>query len=329
MDWSLPSHVRPALPGAARHAGHDYGATAEPDWRTIDWAAELRTIEIAGRGVNYVDLNPASGERDQAPVVFIHGLGGQWQNWLENIPRIALERRVVALDLPGFGHSEMPAEEISISGYARCVDELCERLGLGPVVAVGNSMGGFIAAELAIRFPARAERIALIAPAGISSVSARRAPVMTAIRAGQAVTTFSAARHRRIASRPLARHLALAWVCRHPTRLKPDLVYEGMMRGTGKPGFFGGLEACLSYDFRDRLPEIACPVLLVWGRDDGVLPVRDAEELTRLVPHARRTILDDTGHVPMLERPETVNRLLLDFIEDQVEGEDAAVRSAA
>src|SRR5436309_12141002 len=138
---------------AAREAGDDYGATAEPDWREVEWRAHLHQLPIRGRRVNYVDIGETAG--DDAPAVFIHGLGGCWQNWLENIPRLAQERRVVAMDLPGFSFSEMPAEEITISGYGRFVNELCDRLELGPISLVGNSMGGFIAAETAIAFPSR------------------------------------------------------------------------------------------------------------------------------------------------------------------------------
>src|ERR687895_112199 len=90
--------------GRAREAGSDYGETASPDWRDIDWREHLACIEIDGTPVNYVDIG--GGERE--PIVFVHGLGGQWQNFLENLPRAAQERRVVALDLPRFGLSPMP-----------------------------------------------------------------------------------------------------------------------------------------------------------------------------------------------------------------------------
>src|SRR4029453_170081 len=121
--------AKPASPRASRRIRDGYGETAQPDWRQVDWRAHLRQVEINGRPVNYVDIG--SGSRD--PVVFVHGLGGQWQNWLENIPRVAQERRVIALDLPGFGISPLPREEITIPGYGRTVNELCERLGIGQV----------------------------------------------------------------------------------------------------------------------------------------------------------------------------------------------------
>src|SRR3954453_18489579 len=127
------SKALPATPWQASRAGDDYGATATPDWRSVDWRPHLHQMTIDGCPVNYVDY----GESDSGhePVVFVHGLGGCWQNWLENVPRVAAEgRRAIGIDLPGFGFSEMPTDEISISGYGRVVNELCDRLDIGEAV---------------------------------------------------------------------------------------------------------------------------------------------------------------------------------------------------
>lgn len=310
MAQLLPSRARPAPLRAARRAGGDYGATASPDWRDIDWREHMRSVEVAGRKLSYVDL----GEGEGSPVVFVHGLSGCWQNWLENLPRLAQERRVVALDLPGFGRSRMPAEGITISGYARCVDELCERLDLGPVAVVGNSMGGFVGAELAICFPERAERLVLVSAAGISIRHLRVAPTLTFARVGGIVGTAAGIRSRAVVLRPRLRHLALGVVFRHPTRLRADLVYEQVARGAGRSGFAPALEALISCDFVDRLPEIGCPTLIVWGSDDVLVPVEDAHEFERLIPDSRKLILEDTGHCAMLERPQTFNRCLVEFL---------------
>lgn len=303
------SRARPARRRAAGRADDDYGTTATPDWRDTDWRAHLHTAEIGGRPVNYVDV----GEAKEGTVVFIHGLSGSWQNWLENIPRFALDRRVIALDLPGFGASPMPAEDISISGYGRCVDELCDRLGLDSVAVVGNSMGGFVGAEVAIAFPQRVERLCLVSAAGISIVNLRREPLLAVGRILAAGGTMTAAQQRSVLRRPGLTHLTFAFVFRHPTRLARDLLLE-QMQGTGKPGFLPALDALTTYDFRDRLPEIGCPAFIVWGDHDMLVPVKDADEFERLIPDARKIVFEDTGHCPMLERPETFNARLADFL---------------
>jgi pimeloyl-ACP methyl ester carboxylesterase len=300
----------PAGPWQARKADQDYGRSAEPNWREVDWRAHTRQAEIDGRRATYVDI----GSGDGPAVVFVHGLGGQWQNWLENIPRVARERRVIAPDLPGFGLSEMPREKITIPGYGRFVEALLQQLELDRVDLVGNSMGGFVASEVAIQFPPRVERLVLVSAAGISNASARHTPVLTFARAATALTAFTAARHRAIASRRVTRHAALALVARHPSLLKPDLAWEALIKGTGKPGFDDALRANLEYDFRERVPEIEQPTLIVWGERDSILPVKDADAFERLIPDSRKVVMEDTGHIPMIERPATFNDLLLDFL---------------
>jgi pimeloyl-ACP methyl ester carboxylesterase len=317
MPRVFASHARPASPRRAKTAGEEYGGTAEPSWRELDWASHLRRGQFAGAEVNYVDLapeDPAAATR--APVLFVHGLGGHWQNWIQNIPRVALERRTVALDLPGFGLSPMPSEPISIPFYSRVVEALADALGLGSVALAGNSMGGSVGAELVIDFPARVERLVLVSAAGITTSNLFRAPAVTLGRAATAFTSYTAARHRQVARRPVSRHMALALVARHPSRLAADLAWEAMIKGAGKPGFEDALRANLEFDFRERLPEIACPTLIVWGEEDAVLPVQDAHEYERLLPDSRKLLMRDTGHVPMLERPGTFNDVLMEFLDE-------------
>jgi pimeloyl-ACP methyl ester carboxylesterase len=322
----VPASSRGSLPSA-----DGYGVTARPSWRDIDWPAHVHRTRLGGADVAYVDIGPARST-DAKPVVFVHGLSGQWQNWLENIPRTALDRRVVAVDLPGFGVSGPVPGEVTIPGYGRIVEELCERLELGAVALVGNSMGGFITAETAIQFPARVERLVLVSAAGISSVDERAAPILTLGRIGAASMAAGVPYGRRIAARPGVRHFVLGLVARHPSLLAPDLAYEGFIRGSATSGFNPALRAVLGYDFRHRLPEIACPTLIVWGEQDAVIPVRDAQVFERLIPDSRKVVMRDTGHVSMAERPEAFNELLVDFLaetgsaesEEPVPGESQA-----
>jgi pimeloyl-ACP methyl ester carboxylesterase len=284
----------------------------------VDWPAHLHKVEIAGRDVNYVDI----GEGDSTPVVFVHGLGGQWQNFLENIPRTAQQRRVLALDLPGFGCSAMPADDISITGYGRCVNAFLDEVGVERAHLVGNSMGGFVTAEVAIQFPQRVDRLVLISAAGISTASADRDRVLAFGRALAASGANEAAQLKGLARRPLSRALAFGFVARYPARMKADLVYEGFLLGTGKPGFYDALRATLDYDYRDRIGEIRVPTLIVWGEKDMIVPVRDAQQYERLIDDARKVTMAETGHVPMAERPEAFNELLLEFVAETAPAED-------
>ena len=153
-------------------------------WQEVVWREHQRWTRIDGRAVNYVEIG--SGP----PVLLVHGLSGAWQNWLETIPDLARDHRVVAVDLPGFGESEMPRDKISISGYGVFLDRFMEQVGMDAATLVGNSMGGFVSAEAAIKFPHRVERLVLVAAAGISIEHRRSEPLLKAMYLGESVAQW-------------------------------------------------------------------------------------------------------------------------------------------
>jgi pimeloyl-ACP methyl ester carboxylesterase len=288
----------------------------------VDWRAHQRWVEVGGRPVNVIDVGPAEGADGGAggavgTIVWIHGLSGSWQNWLENLPFFARTHRCVAMDLPGFGASPMPAGAISISGYAAAVDELLRELGVSRAVVVGNSMGGFVGLELAIAYGTWVDKLVLVSAAGLSIEHQRNERALGLLRAGSRAlalgTGWLASRSDELARRPRSRQAMLAIVAAHPERLPAPLVSE-QLRGSGKPGFVDALDALSSYPIRDRLGEIAAPTLVVWGADDALVPVGDAWELGELIPDARVVVYEDTGHVAMLERPEAFNELVEEFL---------------
>ena len=108
-----------------------YGPVGRSAWLDVDWREHQRWVMIDGTPVNTIQLGE-QGNQAKQPLVFIHGLSGCWQNWLEQLPVLAREHRVLTVDLPGFGSSPMPAGEISISGYGRTLDRLLEQLRSTP-----------------------------------------------------------------------------------------------------------------------------------------------------------------------------------------------------
>src|SRR4051812_12053589 len=160
-----------------------YGTPGRSAWLDMDWPAVTHTATVRGSEVTYVDIGDGDGE----PMVWIHGLGACWQTWLENLPHFARSHRCIALDLPGFGASPMPAEDISIERYAAIVDELLRGLGIERAVVVGNSMGGFIATELAIRFPTVVSKLVLVSAAVFWQEYRRARPLVALAQASDAV----------------------------------------------------------------------------------------------------------------------------------------------
>jgi pimeloyl-ACP methyl ester carboxylesterase len=289
------------------------GAPAS-DWRAIDWRAHQRWELVAGRPVNTIQLGSGPA------LVFVHGLSGCWPNWLEQMAVFGADHRVVAMDLPGFGHSPGEAGEVSMHGYAQLLDELLEGLGIERATLVGNSMGGLISAELAASVPARVERLVLVSPAGISTYRNRLTTrTMPAVRRLEQVLALGAAwtasHSEELASRPRLRDVVLKGVVAHPRRLPGPLAAE-QIRGAGTDGFLSALEATLDFDLRPRLPLISCPTLIAWGTKDRLITVRDAPRFAEAIPGAREVIFEDTGHMAMLEQPARFNALLRDFLDE-------------
>jgi pimeloyl-ACP methyl ester carboxylesterase len=281
-------------------------------WLDVDWREHRRRVVVEGRRVNVVEIGRGPA------LMFVHGLGGSWANWLENVCAFAADHRVVALDLPGFGASELPRAPISIAGYARTLDALCDALAIDGAAVVGNSMGGFVAAELAIAHPRRVGRLCLVSAAGLSIQELRLEHALRALaRVERIVALYGgwiAARSSLLARRAGLRRMVLRAVAAHPELLPAPLVSE-QVAGAGRPGLLPALTAMASYPLRDRLGEIACPTLIVWGERDRLVPVGDAAEFERRIAGARKVVYPDTGHVPMLERPACFNEDLRAFLD--------------
>ena len=294
-----------------------YGPVGHSEWLDVDWSEHQRWVRVEDRWVNVVELG--SGP----PLLLIHGLSC-WQSWLENICFFARDHRVIAMDLPGFGASEPPAEPISISGYARMLDALCDALDVDSAVVVGNSMGGFIGAELAIRFPARVERLCLAPAIGLNMEHVRIERRRTIANRVENLLFFGLAwlsvRSDLPVRRAGLRSKLLSLVVAHPDQLPGALVLQ-VIRATGRAtGFAAALDAITQYPIRDRLGEIVCPTLIIWGEDDRLVPVSDATELEWLIPNSRKLIYEETGHLPMLERPARFNADVHAFLAEAPSG---------
>jgi pimeloyl-ACP methyl ester carboxylesterase len=314
--------------GGLLHPGadSDYGRRGRSEWLDFPWTRHQHRIRIDGREAQYVDAGEGPA------LVFVHGLGAAWQSWLENIPEFAHDHRVVAMDLPGFGCSERPDGDISIEYYANWVFRLLDELGIDAGAVVGNSMGGFIAAEMAIRGPERVQRLALVSAAVFWQEYRRAQPLVELARRSDAIMARALTRVTDdVATRPRLRSWALATAgFRYPHLIEKQLAHELVRSARRTDGYLPALEAMADFPLEEELPKISCPALIVWGAQDTLVPVKDAKRLEALIPGSRRVVFERTGHVAMLERPERFNRLLRDFLdEDPEQREGAAAERAA
>jgi pimeloyl-ACP methyl ester carboxylesterase len=303
--------------------GPDPYGERDPEWLGIDWRKQLRRIEVdtsglradPGRRVNPATTTVNYAERGYGPpLVLVHGLGGCWQNWLENIPHLARRWRVIAPDLPGFGDSPMPGWEISIQSYGALINALCRALDIGPVPLVGNSMGGFIAAEVTVSEPVLVRKLVLVSAAGISHARMYRAPAESVGRVARAAAPLAFRYQEQALRRPRLRNRLMRQILHRPGEVRRELLWEfieGGMRARALVEAIGGLAG---YNILDRLTDVEIPTLIVWGRNDLVVPVQDALEYARLIHGSELVVFDRCGHVPMAERPVRFNRLLDRFL---------------
>lgn len=286
----------------------DYG-NPDPEWLKIDWRQHLHRVQLPGAEVNYAEI----GEGE--PIVFIHGISGSWQNWLENLPHFGRNHRAIALDLPGFGASPMPTWPIDMPAYGRLLRDFCEKLGLGKdVTVVGNSMGGLVAAEAVLGEPNRFNRLVLVSAAGFINTWL---PHQRGVATSRAWNTFGAqvgALARFTVTHRLARWINFRFVIRYPSRLRKELLWEQVNAGVPCPGFTDALTAIIEYDARDRLEDIQIPTMIVWGFEDWVISAAAALSYHRRIPQSRLEIFEHTGHVPQMERPARFNAVVDDFI---------------
>ena len=295
-------------PEPTASAGPDPYGDPEPEWLKIDWRGHLRSTDIGGAAVNYAEIG------EGPPILFVHGLSGCWQNWLEQLPHFARGHRAIALDLPGFGASPMAPWEVSIPNYGRLLDDFSRELGLVGATLVGNSMGGFISAEASIAQPDWVDRVVLVSAAGITHARMRKEPAEVAARMAAATSPLLFRFQDGSLRRPGLRYAAFKGVFHAPHRMRPELLWEQYHGAVGAPAMVDAVRSLAGYDFTDRLERVDDPTLIVWGRNDRVVPPKDAAGYARHLNVSRTAIFDRTGHCAMLERPVRFNRLLEQFI---------------
>lgn len=262
---------------------------------------------VAGHRVRYVRAGQGP------PVVLIHGLASSIYTWKAVLPRLAADHDVVALDLPGFGGSEQPAD-LDFADLVAAVSALLDALGLERASLVGNSLGGAVAASVAARRPERVPALVLIDAAGFQRDLAD-APAVLRV----AVADPTGLLARLPFKRPLVR-LALRQVFHDDARVTDERVAE-YVAPLLRSGAVASLRSLLRTPpervehLRRALPGIRAPTLVVWGREDAWIPQAHADRFAAEIPDTRVVRLDDCGHMPQEECPAELLEVLAPFLE--------------
>jgi pimeloyl-ACP methyl ester carboxylesterase len=286
----------------------------------------MRTSTIAAAGSRIRVIEDGTGEQ---AVLFVHGVGGWAENWSEAIERVAASgRRAVAFDLPGFGDStEVDGARYfdpQAPFYPAVVDGVRRALGLERPHLVGHSLGGGIAAVTAVVHPDAWRSLTLVAPGGFGPDIALLFRVFSL--PFLHVTTWL--------PRPASAGRAVLESCFHdpskiPTHLyeeslRYDRTYAETLRVMRGVATFRGVRRSLREAWLARAGDYRGPVLVVWGRQDGIIPPSHVEALRRAYPNAELHVIADAGHLVMPEQPDAFAATLLPFLERTERGSAAA-----
>jgi pimeloyl-ACP methyl ester carboxylesterase len=259
-----------------------------------------------------------AGPKDAPPVVLVHGLGATSASFLPTLWDLARDHHVFAVDLPGFGESGKPVRPLHAPYFARWLLAFMDALRIERAHLIGNSMGGRVSLEVALRAPERVDHVALYAP----SLAWKRYRVATRL-----VRLLRP----EIAVLPLPVLHRIAVGVLRSMFAQPDRVPAAAMAGAadeflrifgsprGRIAFFHAAREIYLEDphgdrgFWDRLPYLSRPSLFIFGTHDWLVPHGFMRYVRRALPHSRCELFDNCGHVPQFEHPEKTHALTREF----------------
>jgi len=255
-----------------------------------------RYLQIGDIRTRYLDRGTGQA------AILVHGLGGSIESWTNNIEGLSREIRVIALDLPGFGQSDKPKMNYTVKFYRDFLASFIEQLQLRATL-VGSSLGGQIAAELAIARPDLVQRLVLISPAGAlpaffkGSPALKRYVMVTKARSVEQVKQALFA----VDGKPVDDAYA-------------RMVFERLsMRGAGDAFLSALAGSARASRLNRRLHKIRAATLLLWGKEDAMIPVKFVDPFMKM-KNCRIIMLEGCGHRPHVEKPALFNRIVTDFM---------------
>ncbi len=259
-----------------------------------------------GRRIHYLD------EGSGAVVVFLHGSGSGacgYSNFKNNAPElVAAGYRAILPDLIGYGYSDKPADvEYPLAFFVECVKQTLDVIGVEKYTLVGNSLGGAIALQFALDYPAQVEKLVLMAPGGLNDLPEYLAmPGMAAMFAlfGSGVPPTH---------ETMKDFFVKAFVV-NPGCVDDQLVAERLeLMKLQNPQVIKTMKVP---NLTDLLGEIKCPALGFWGMNEQMMPDSGILKLAKGMPNLRMTLVPQCGHWVMIEHRELFNRLVLDFLQN-------------
>jgi len=274
---------------------------------------EDRYTQVKGLNIRYWKIGDSG-----FPVILIHGLGASAEIWMHNIESLSQYYTVYVPDVVGFGRSEKPPGPFSPSDLTRFIGDFMDELGIEKAHLVGQSLGGGIALQTALQFPDKVDKLALVGSAGLGREVIYSLRLMSLPGIGE------------LLSRPsrIGVKIFFSLAVKNKEVLTEDFLetYYELFRLPGAQRFLlktvrgiigmrGGKDDII-LPIMTNLHKITQPALILWGKQDQILPVRHADFAHEKLPDSVLHLFDLCGHVVNLERPQEFNRIVLEFLSD-------------
>ncbi len=265
-----------------------------------------KDVTVLGFTLHYLEAGRG------APVVLLHGLGGDGSRWAPNIDVLAKDFHVFALDEIGFGQSDKPLANYHTGMLAEFLVDFLKAANVGRASLVGNSMGASVALYTAVHFPQAVDRIVLADGGGYRA---------SATAAGRGGPDSAEAQRRRQLQNSVTRAETREFfrILFHDKALVTDKMVDEQLAMRLRSAFAiakmqeageKGLGALSEEEVRG----VKAPTLILWGRYDELANPAGADRLERAIPGSKKVIIDDCGHMPQLEKASEFNRLVRDFL---------------
>lgn len=276
------------------------------------WAqAPSQFVEVNGLNIHYRDEGLHS---DLPPIVLLHGTSASlhtWDGWVEALKH---QHRVIRFDMPAFGLTGPDINNnYSIQNYAQTVVNILDKLGVDRFILGGNSLGGYVAWATAVLHPNNVAKLILVDPSGYP-LESTSVPIAF-----------------QLAQMPILNRLLEGFMPRaliqssvenvyaDPTLVTDELVdryFELNTRAGNRQALIERFRQTQPGILAKRLPEVKVPTLILWGAQDGLIPVNAAKKFQQDINHAELVIFQDLGHVPHEEDPDSTVKAVILFLSD-------------
>jgi 2-hydroxy-6-oxonona-2,4-dienedioate hydrolase len=250
-----------------------------------------KTAIVFGQNIRYF-------EAGQGPaVILLHGMGGVKEMWMGNLGALAAGYHVYAIDQIGFGHSDKPLLDYKIATFVDFLYAFMQTQNIGKATLVGNSFGGWIALDFAIQHPGMVEKLVLVDSAGLAWLRPPGEMNPSSIAAMRTLIESVFYNKKMISDGDVQQAFA--------DRMRNNAGYtiQRAVAGFDTPQFEDA-----------KLSSIHAPTLVMWGRQDELIPLASGEKLRDGISGAKLVVFEECGHVPQIEKSADFNRALLEFL---------------